>query len=71
VLRPGDVLLLCLGDSHAVWNASPRAAHAVWHTFPALDTEACLETTWRAASDLVERPGALLRAPRPRSARAR
>jgi len=43
VLRPGDVLLICPGDTHAIWNAATRPAHAVWHTFPALDTEAELE----------------------------
>jgi quercetin dioxygenase-like cupin family protein len=46
-LAPGDVLLIANGETHAVWNASASPAHAVWHTVPALDTEAQLERCWR------------------------
>jgi quercetin dioxygenase-like cupin family protein len=46
VLCPGEVLLISPGDSHAVWNPSSSAAHAVWRTYPALETEASLEATW-------------------------
>jgi quercetin dioxygenase-like cupin family protein len=45
-LEPGDVLLVPTGQSHAIWNASEAPAHAVWHTFPAGNTEAYLETEW-------------------------
>ena len=45
-LEPGDVLLVSAGQSHAIWNASDAPAHAIWHTFPAGQTEAKLESEW-------------------------
>jgi quercetin dioxygenase-like cupin family protein len=45
-LEPGEVLLVPAGQSHAIWNASDTPAQAVWHTFPAGETEAQLESEW-------------------------
>src|SRR3954468_7845033 len=38
-LGPGDVLMIPAGATHAIWNACASPARAVWHTYPALDTE--------------------------------
>ena len=46
-LAPGDVLLIDRGQAHAVWNALPSPAAAVWQTFPALDTEGRIEARCR------------------------
>jgi quercetin dioxygenase-like cupin family protein len=48
-LRAGDVLLIPPGDKRAVWNPSARAAHVIWHAFPALETESRLEAHWHCA----------------------
>ncbi len=45
-LEPGDVLLVPAGMPHAVWNPFDVPSRAVWHTFPAGDTEARLEAEW-------------------------
>jgi quercetin dioxygenase-like cupin family protein len=45
-LEPGDVLLVPPGEAHAIWHAVAAPARAVWHTFPARDTEAHLESAW-------------------------
>jgi mannose-6-phosphate isomerase-like protein (cupin superfamily) len=45
-LEPGEVLLVPAGKAHAVWNPFEVPTRAVWHTFPARDTEARLEAEW-------------------------
>jgi len=52
-LRAGDVLLIPAGDRHAVWNPNARAAHVVWHAFPALETESRLEAQWQGQFQAV------------------
>jgi quercetin dioxygenase-like cupin family protein len=63
VLAAGDVLVIPAGAPHALWNDGAEEAHAVWHTYPALRTEALLETLWalgRAGkTDRRGRPGLL------------
>jgi glyoxylate utilization-related uncharacterized protein len=46
-LAAGDVLLIDRGQAHAVWNAFPDPAAAVWQTCPAVDTEARIEARCR------------------------
>jgi quercetin dioxygenase-like cupin family protein len=45
-IAAGDVLVLQAGARHAVWNPAPTEARAVWLTYPALASEALLETLW-------------------------
>jgi quercetin dioxygenase-like cupin family protein len=45
-IAAGDVLVLQAGARHAVWNPGPAEARAVWLTYPALASEALLETLW-------------------------
>ena len=45
-IAAGDVLVLPAGARHAVWNPGPTEARAVWLTYPALASEALLETLW-------------------------
>jgi quercetin dioxygenase-like cupin family protein len=42
----GEVLVLQAGARHAAWNPGTAPARGVWLTYPALDTESLLETTW-------------------------
>ena len=45
-IAAGDVLVVQPGARHAVWNPGPTEARAVWLTYPALASEALLETLW-------------------------
>jgi quercetin dioxygenase-like cupin family protein len=42
----GDVLVIAAGAHHSAWNAGSTHARGVWLTYPALNTEALLETLW-------------------------
>jgi quercetin dioxygenase-like cupin family protein len=46
VLTAGQVLVIAAGTTHALWNAGADEARAVLHLYPALRTEALLETLW-------------------------
>jgi len=45
-LEPGEVLLVPAGQAHVVWNGTGAPARAMWHTFPAGQTEVQLESEW-------------------------
>jgi quercetin dioxygenase-like cupin family protein len=53
-LSPGDVLVVPAGAVHSVWNPAQRDALAVWCSYPALDSEALIETLFE-----LERAGRL------------
>lgn len=48
-VRTGETLEVPSGTPHAMWNAGPGRARAVWQTRPALKTEAFFEMVWGLA----------------------
>jgi quercetin dioxygenase-like cupin family protein len=48
-VRAGGALDVPAGTPHAMWNAGPTRARAVWQTRPALKTEAFFEMLWGLA----------------------
>jgi len=59
-VRAGDTLEVPAGTPHAMWNAGPGPARALWQTRPALRTEAFFELVWglaQAAHSGQESPG--------------
>lgn len=53
-VRAGESLDVPAGTPHAMWNAAPDPARALWQTRPALRTEGFFELVWglaQAAAD--------------------
>jgi len=48
-VRAGETIDVPPGTPHAMWNAGPAAARALWQTRPALRTEGFFELVWGLA----------------------